>query len=69
MIGLKRRSLPESSYCIMPGDKVVEYREGLREFTGPYIETGVYGKEILVELGQSTGPRSFNIAQVKPSPL
>jgi transposase InsO family protein len=69
MIGLKRRPPPASSYCIMPGDKVAVYREGLREFTGPYIATGVHGKEILVELGQSTGPRSFNIAQVKPWPL
>jgi hypothetical protein len=45
------------------------YRESLREFTGPYTATSFLGKEVLFDLGQSTGPRSFNIAQIKPWPL
>jgi Reverse transcriptase (RNA-dependent DNA polymerase) len=60
---------PASSYYILPGDQVAVYRERLREFTGPYTATRVSGKEVVVDLGQSAGPRSFNIAKVKPWPL
>jgi hypothetical protein len=52
----------------LPETKLV-YRESIREFTGPYIAKRVDGKEVVVDVGQSTGPRSFNIAQIKPWPL
>jgi hypothetical protein len=64
IIGLKRRPLPASYYFILPGDRVAVYRESVREFTGPHIAPRVDGKEVTVELNQSSGPSSFNIAQV-----
>jgi Reverse transcriptase (RNA-dependent DNA polymerase) len=66
---LKRRPPPASSYVIRPGDKVAVYRERLREYEGPYAVVSAHGKDIGIELGESTGPRSFNISQIKPWPL
>jgi hypothetical protein len=66
---LKRRPPPASSYVIRPGDKVAVYRERLREYKGPYVVVSADGKDIRIELGDSTGPRSFNISQIKPWPL
>jgi hypothetical protein len=65
IIGLRRRMKPASSYCILPEDQIAVYRESLRELTGPYTTTSISGTEVL-DFGQSTGPRSFNIAQIKP---
>jgi hypothetical protein len=69
LIGLRRRPPPASEYTILPGDKISVYREGIREYTGPHIVAGVNSKEVLVDLGHSTGPRSFNIDQIKPWPM
>jgi transposase InsO family protein len=66
---LKRRPPPASSYVIRPGDTVAVYRERIREYKGPYVVTSTDGKDIKLDLGESTGPRSFNISQVKPWPL
>jgi Reverse transcriptase (RNA-dependent DNA polymerase) len=66
---LKRRPPPASSYIFSPGDQVAVYRERVREFKGPYVVTSSNGKDIKIELGESTGPLSFNISQIKPWPL
>jgi hypothetical protein len=57
---------PASSYIFSPGDQVAVYRERIREFTGPFVVTLSDGKGIKIELGESTGPRSLNISQIKP---
>jgi hypothetical protein len=45
------------------------YREKERHWTGPHVVAPVDGKEISVQLGETTGPRRLNICQVKPSLL
>jgi Reverse transcriptase (RNA-dependent DNA polymerase) len=42
------------------------YREKVKHWTGPHIIAQIDGREVLVHLGESTGPRSFNISQTKP---
>ena len=45
------------------------YREATKRFTGPHMIASVYGKRARVHVGERTGPREFNTAQLKPSPL
>jgi hypothetical protein len=43
------------------------YREQLSHWTGPRVVTSVDAKDIAIDLGERTGPRHFNCAQVKPA--
>jgi Reverse transcriptase (RNA-dependent DNA polymerase) len=52
---------PRRQSCCIP-------RKGT-EYKGPYVVTSVKDKDVQIELGEPTGPRSFNIAQIKPWPL
>jgi hypothetical protein len=45
------------------------YDYPFRGATGPHVVETVAGKVISVHLGEATGPRHFNICQVKPSLL
>ena len=46
------------------------YREKpIRKWTGPHNLISAVGKKIMVDFGDRTGPRSFNLAQVKPARL
>lgn len=42
------------------------FGEKKKRWTGPHPVVSCDGKRVLVELGEGTGPRSFNVAQVKP---
>jgi hypothetical protein len=65
--GLRKQPPPAANYIIRPGDRVYVYREQLSHWTGPHVVTSVDGKDIAIDLGERTGPRHFNCAQVKPA--
>jgi hypothetical protein len=43
------------------------YRERLYHWNGPHFVTIVDEKDIAIDLGERSGPRHFNCAQVKPA--
>jgi hypothetical protein len=65
--GLRKQPQPAAIYIIRPGDHVYVYREQHSHWTGPHVATRVDEKDIAIDLGERTGPRHFNCAQVKPA--
>ena len=64
---LNRAPPQASNYTFVPGDNVYVYREKLKHWTGPHIVAETDGKSDLVHIGETTGPRQFNVSLVKPS--
>jgi hypothetical protein len=67
--GLNTRPPDAANHVYNSGDSVYVYRERERHWTGPHVVATVEGKDVSVHLGEATGPRHFNICQVKPSLL
>lgn len=67
--GLRKIHPPSFSESFVPGDFVYVYREKLKQFTGPHVIASIDGKAARVHLGERTGPRSFNISQLKRAPI
>lgn len=65
--GLKKIPPPTSDHVYSPGDFVYVYREGLKQYTGPHMIATVDQKSVRLHLGEKTGPRSFNISQIRPT--
>lgn len=65
--GLRRIPPPSADHIYSPGDFVFVYREGLKHYTGPHPIAEITGKHVRIHLGENTGPRSFNISQIRPS--
>ena len=71
IVGRGIRSIPPPAcdHKYMPGDFVYLYREGVKHYTGPHLVASVDDKQIRIHVGDRTGPRSFNITQVRPAPI
>ena len=67
--GLRSIPPPAADRKYMSGDYVYVYREGLKHYTGPHLVASVDRKRIRIHLGERTGPRMFNIAQLRPAPI
>lgn len=67
--GLRTLPPPAADHKFLPGDFVYLYREGVKHYTGPHLVASVEGKQIRIHVGDRTGPREFNISQVRPAPL
>jgi hypothetical protein len=67
--GLRKRPPESTTHVYHAGDSVYVYREKLKHWSGPHIIAKIDGKEVAVHLGEATGPRSFNVSQIKPSLL
>jgi hypothetical protein len=67
--GLHRQVPPAADFLdkITPGSQVYCYRERLRHWTRPHTVADVNRESVHVHLGERTGPRAFNIAQLKPA--
>ena len=52
-----------------PGDLAYLYSEKLKRYTRPHMVASAEGKEVRLHLGDPRGPRSFNVAQLRPAPL
>ncbi len=68
-LAAKTRPPPATTRTIAPGDLVYVYRERAQKHTGPHMVASVNGKSVRRHIGDRNGPRAFNIAQTKPSPL
>ena len=68
-IAARKQTPPAANRAYRPGDMVYVYRERLKRFTGPHMIASIDGKGVRVHVGEQTGPRDFNIAQLRPSPL
>lgn len=66
---LKKSPPPAASLTLSPMQPVYVYREKDKRWTGPHLITSVDGKRVMVDLGERTGPRKFNLSQVKPDRL
>ena len=64
--GLRSIPPPAADHKYMPGDYVHVYREGLMHYTGANLIASVDTESIRIHLGERTGPRMFNIAQLRP---
>lgn len=64
---LNKRPPPASCYHFRPKQSAYVYREKQKRWTGPHPVTECINKKVLVDLGEKTGPRSFNLSQVKPA--
>ncbi len=64
---LEQYPLLPPRHKFLPGDFAYVYREGLKHYTGPHLIASVHGKEVRVHTGESSGPRSFNVAQLRPA--
>ena len=67
--GMKSILPPAADHRYMPGDFLYVYREGVKHYTGPHLVASVEGKQVRLHVGEHTGPRSFNISQLRPAPL
>jgi len=67
--GIRSIPPPACDHKYMPGDFFYVYREGVKHYTGPHLIASVYGKQVRLHVGENTGPREFNIAQLRPAPL
>ena len=67
--GLRSRPPPASNHAYKPGHFVYSYRERLRHNTSPHLISSVDGKCVRIHAGERTGPRPFNIAQLRPAPI
>ena len=67
--GIRTIPPPAADQKYMPGDFVYVYREGIKHYTGPHLVASVDGKQVRLHVGEHTGPRAFNITQVRPAPL
>ena len=68
-IAARKPAPPVTNRVFAPGDMVYVYRERLRKYTGPHMISTIHGKHARVHVGENTGPRSFNIAQLRHSSL
>ena len=66
---LTRKPPPSAKFYFRPNQPVYVFRHNLRRWTGPHLVSSTDGKAIYVDLGERTGPRMFNLAQVKPAKL
>ena len=60
---------PAAKLQFAPGDMVFVYRERLKQFTGPHMIASIHGKQARLHVGEKTGPREFNLSQLRPSSL
>lgn len=67
--GLRSIPPPAADHKYMPGDFVHVYREKIKRYTGPHIAASVHGKQVRLHVRETTVPREFNIAQLRPAPL
>jgi hypothetical protein len=67
--GIRTRPPAASKQVYVPGDSVYVYREKEKHWTGPHVVASVNGKDIALHLGEATGPRHFNVWQLKLSLL
>jgi Reverse transcriptase (RNA-dependent DNA polymerase) len=68
-ISLRKQPPHSANYRFLPQQPVYLYREKERCWTGPHLVISSDEKNVRVDLGERTGPRSFNISQVKPTKL
>ena len=69
-VALKKNTPPAAQLRFAPGQSVYVYRDKpLKRWTGPHHLIRFEGKKMLIDVGDKTGPRYFNIAQVKPAKL
>jgi hypothetical protein len=65
--GLRKQPPSAANYIFRPRDRVYVYFEQLSHWTGPHAGTSVDGTDIAIDIGERTGPRHFNCAEVKPA--
>lgn len=65
--GLRKMPPPAANHVYQPGDFVFVYLEGLKHYTCPHPIAEINGKNARLHLGKRTGPRSFNISQLRPA--
>jgi hypothetical protein len=63
-VNLGIRSKPPDTQDIAAGQRVYVHREN-DGWSGPHLCMGADGKRAIVDLGESTGPRAFNISRLK----
>ena len=64
----KKKPAPSATNAsFLPGDYAFVYRENQKRYTGPHLVASVHGKHVRIHLGEKTGPRSFNISQLRPA--
>lgn len=68
-LGIRKIPPPAANFAYSPGDLCYVFREKEHHWSGPHRIVSIDGKCLKVDLGEATGPRSFNIAQTKPSLL
>ncbi len=68
-IAIRKQPPRAADTTFMTGDMVYVYREAANRFTGPHMVASIHGKRARVHVGEKTGPREFNIAHLRPSPL
>ena len=68
-LATQKKPPPAASTIYKPGDMVYVYRENANRYTGPHMIASFNGKQVRLHVGERTGPREFNIAQLRPSPL
>ena len=67
--GLYHRRPPSADYRFSVGQPVYAYRENLKHFTGSHLLLQIDEKKGLLDFGELTVSRSFNIFQLKPAKL
>jgi hypothetical protein len=66
---MRKKAPPAANYRFVPQQPVYVYREKQKHWTGPHLVVSADEKAVYVDLNERTGPRSFNLAQVKPAKL
>lgn len=65
----KTRITPASKVDFQPGDYAYVYRENTRQHSGPHLIASTHAKQARLHVGEETGSRSFNIAQLRKAPI
>ena len=66
-VALQRKPPPAANYRFIHKKPVYVYREKERHWTGHHLVDSSDAKQVFVDLGERTGPRSFDVAQAKPA--
>jgi hypothetical protein len=58
-VALQRKPPHTANYRFIHKQPVYVYRENERHWTGPHLVVSSHAKQVFVDLGERTGPRSF----------
>lgn len=65
--GLRTTPPPASDPSYILGYFAYFYREKIKQYTEPHLIASVNGKQVRLHVGEITGPRDVNTAQLRPA--